>query len=130
VLFLADWVAVLPQEAMILFGWVFLAPPVYFFGVAFLTDWIENGVYDPAGVSRPRVARSAAASLLVMLLFVAGVVWSAMPAGSYHLHLGALSFSGMLTGMGVILAWSLAHWNAPRRRYHEDWGYLPIEIPS
>ena len=92
------------------------ALPSFFFGVAFLTDFIEKGVYDPAGVSRLRVARSAGASVLFMLLFVAGAVWSAMPAGSNHLHRGALSFSGILTASGVILAWSLAYWNAPRRR--------------
>lgn len=130
VLFLVDWVTVLPREAMIVFGYVFLAPPVYFFGVACLTDWIEKGVYDPAGVSRLRVTLSAAGSLLFMLLFVGGAVWSAWPAGSDHLPLGALSFVGMLAAFGVVLAWSLAHWNAPRRRYHEEWGRLPIEIPS
>lgn len=130
VLFLADWVTLLPREAMIIFGWVFLAPSVYFFGVAFLTDWIEKGVYDPAGVSRRRVALSAAGSLLFMLLFVAGAVWSAWPAGSDHLGLGALPFAGMLAACAVGLAWNLAHWNAPRRRYHEEWGRLPIEIPS
>ena len=130
VLFLADWVTVLPREAMITFGYVFLAPPVYFFGVAFLTDWIEKGVYDPAGVSRLRVALSAADSLLFMLVFGAGTVWSAWPAGSDHLGLGALSYGGWMVAYSVVLAWSLAHWNAPRRRYHEEWRRLPIEIPS
>ena len=129
-LFLANWVTVLPREAMIIFGYVFLAPPVYFFGVAFLMDWIEKGVYDPAGVSRLRVALSAAGSLLFMLLFVAGVVWSAWPAGSDHLGLGAVSFVGWMVAYSVVLAWSLAHSNAQRRRYHEEWGCLPIEIPS
>src|SRR5262249_49270490 len=78
-LFAADWVTVLPREAMITFGYVFLALPVYFFGLAFLTDWIEKGVYDPAGASRLRVALSAAGSLLFMLLFVAGAAWSDWP---------------------------------------------------
>jgi hypothetical protein len=49
VLLAADWVAVLPREHWITFGYVFLASPVWFFGLAFLTDWIEKGVYDPAG---------------------------------------------------------------------------------
>jgi hypothetical protein len=131
VLFLADWVTLLPREAMIIFGWVFLALPVYFFGVAFLTDWIERGVYDPARVSRLRVALSAASSLLFVLLFVAGAVWSYCPTGWDPLGPGAapLPFAGMLAACGVVLAWSLAHWNAPRQRYHEDWGRLPIDLP-
>ena len=128
ILFLADWVTLLPREAMIIFGWVFLALPVYFFGVALLTDWIEKGVYDPAEVSRLRVALSAAGSLLFMLLFVSGAVWSDCPTGWDHL--GAVPFAGMLAACGVVLAWSLAHWNAPRQRYHEEWGRLPIEMPS
>jgi hypothetical protein len=55
-LFAAGWVNALPREAMITFGYVYFAVPADFFGVAFLTDWIEKGVYDPAGVSRLRVA--------------------------------------------------------------------------
>jgi ATP-dependent Clp protease ATP-binding subunit ClpC len=131
VLFLADWVTLLPREAMIIFGAVFLALPVYFFSVAFLTDCIEKGVYDPAGVSRLRLALSAAGSLLFMLLFVAGAVWSLCPTGWDPQGLGAaLRFAGLLAACGAVLAWNLAHWNAPRRRYHEEWGRLPIELPS
>jgi ATP-dependent Clp protease ATP-binding subunit ClpC len=130
VLFLADWVAVLPREEMLTFAYLFLAPPVYFVGVAFLTDWIEKGAYDPAGAPRLRVALSAAGSLLFLLWFAAGAVWSVWPTGWDHLGRGVLPFAGMLTAFGVVLAWSLAHWNAPRRRYHEEWGRLPIEMPS
>jgi hypothetical protein len=128
ILFAADWVTLLPREAMIIFAHVFLAPPVYFFGVAFLTDWIEKGVYEPAGVSRPRVALSAAGSLLFMLLFVAGVAWTGWLTGWDHL--GSVPFAGVMAACSVVLAWSLAHWNAPRRRYHEEWRRLPIEMPS
>jgi hypothetical protein len=126
--FAADWVALLPREAMIIFGYGFLAPPVYFFGVAFLTDWIEKGAYGPAGVSRPRVALSAAGSLLFMLLLVAGAAWTDWPTGWDHL--GGVWLASILAAYSVVLAWSLAHWNAPRRRYHEEWGRLPIEMPS
>jgi hypothetical protein len=127
-LFAADWVTALPREALIPFGYVFLALPVFFFGVAFLTDWIEKGAYDPARASRPRVALSAAGSLLFMLLFVAGTAWLDWPTGWDHW--GSVQLAGMLTACSVVLAWSLAHWNAPRRRYHEEWGRLPIEMPS
>jgi ATP-dependent Clp protease ATP-binding subunit ClpC len=127
-LFACEWVTMLPREEMITFVYVFLAPPVYWLGLAFLTDWIEKGVYDPAGVSRLRVALSAASSLLFMLLLVAGAVWSDWPMDSDHL--GAVLLPGMLAPGSVVLAWSLAHRNAPRRRYHEEWGRLLIEIPS
>jgi hypothetical protein len=125
-LFAADWVSVLPREAMIPFVYVFLAPPVFFFGLAFLTDCIEKGVYDPVGVSRRRLALSAAGSLLFMLLFVAGAAWSDWPTR----WLGSGPFAGVLAACSVGLAWGLAQSNAPRRRYHEEWGRLPIEIPS
>jgi hypothetical protein len=113
---------------MIIFVYVFSAAPADFFGVAFLTDWIEKGVYDPARVSRLRVALSAAGSLLLMLLFVAGVAWLDWPTGCDHL--GALWLAGMLAGFSVILARALALVFAERRRYHEEWGHLPIEMPS
>jgi len=128
VLLAADWVTALPREVMITFAYVFLALPVYLFGLAFLTDWIEKRVYDPAGVSRLRVALSAAGSLLFMLLFVAVPVWRDWPTGWDHL--GSVPLAGMLAACSVIPAWGLAHSNAPRRRYHEEWGRLPIEIRS
>jgi hypothetical protein len=127
-LFAAEWVTVLPREAMISFVYIFLVPPVYLLGLAFLTDWIEKGVYDPAGVSRLRVARSAAGSLLFMLLFVAGAGWLVWLTGWDHL--GYVLFVGMLAAGSVVLAWVLARENAPRRRYHEEWGSLPIELHS
>jgi hypothetical protein len=127
-LFAAGWVTALPREAMITFGYVYFAVPADFFGVAFLTDWIEKGVYDPAGVSRLRVALSAAGSLLLMLLFVAGVAWTDWPTGWDHL--GAVQWAGMLAACSVGLAWGLAQLFAERRRYHEEWGRLPIELPS
>jgi hypothetical protein len=128
VLFAAGWVTALPREAMITGGYVFLALPVYLFGLAFLTDWIEKGVYDPAGVSRLRVALSAASSLLFMLLFVAGAGWPDWPTDWDHL--GAVPFAAMGAACSVGLAWGLAQSFAERRRYHEEWGRLPIEIPS
>jgi hypothetical protein len=130
VLVLADWVTVLPRETLLTFGYVFLALPVYFIGAAFLTDWIEKGVYGPARAPRHRVALSAAGSLLVMLLFGVGAVWSTSPADSNQLRLSALWYVGWMVAHSVVLAWGLAQWNAPRRRYHEDWGRLPIEVAS
>jgi ATP-dependent Clp protease ATP-binding subunit ClpC len=126
--FAAEWVTVMPREVMITFAYVFLGLPVYLFGLAFLTDWFEKRVYDPAGVSRLRVALSAAGSLLFMLLFVAGAAWSDWPTGWDHL--GVVLFAGMLAAYSVALGWGLAHSNAPRRRYHQEWGRLPIEIPT
>ncbi|HEX4589619.1 MAG TPA: hypothetical protein VH120_06800 [Gemmataceae bacterium] len=128
VLLAADWVTALPREYWITFGYVFLAPPVWLFGLAFLTDWIEKGVYDPAGASRLRLALSAAGSLLFVLLFVAGAAWSDWPTDWNPL--GAVAFAGMLAACSAGLAWCMAWSNAPRRRYHEEWGSLPIEIPT
>jgi hypothetical protein len=129
--FAAGWVALLPREAMLLFVHVFLVPPLYFFGVAFLTDWIEKGVYDPAGVSRLRVALSATGSLLFMLWFVGGAAWiGGWPTTWDHLGSAPFPYAGIMAASSVVLAWNLAHWNAPRRRYHEEWGHLPIETPS
>jgi hypothetical protein len=87
---------------MITGGYAFLALPVYLFSLAFLTDWIEKGVYDPAGVSRLRVALSAASSLLFMLLFVAGAGWPDWPTDWDHL--GAVPFAGMLAACSGVLA--------------------------
>jgi hypothetical protein len=123
-----DWVALLPREAMITFAYVFLAPPLYLLGLAFLTDSIEKAVYDPATVSRLRVARSAAGGLLCMLLLLAGVAWSDWPLGWDHL--GYYSFAGLTAAGSVAIAWGTARENAPRRRSHEEWARLPIEIPS
>ena len=36
----------------------------------------------------------------------------------------------MLAACSVVLAWGLAKSFAERRRYHEEWGRLPIEISS
>jgi hypothetical protein len=63
-----------------------------------------------------------------MLLFVAGVAWLDWPTGWDHL--GALWLAGMLAGFSVVLAWALALLFAECRRYHEEWGRLPIELPS
>jgi hypothetical protein len=128
VLLAADWVTALPREATITFVYAFLALPVYLFSLAFLTDWIEKGVYDPAGTSRLRVALSAASALLFMLLFVAGAGWSDWPTDRDPL--GSVPFAGMLAAYSVVLAWGLAQSFAEPRRYHEEWGRLPIEIPS
>jgi hypothetical protein len=128
VLFAAGWVTALPREAMITGAYAFLALPLYLFGLAFLTDWIEKRVYDPARVSRLKVALSAASSLLFMLLFVAGAAWSDWPTDWDHL--GAVPFAGMLAAYSVVLAWGLARSFAKRRRPHEEWAGLPIEPGS
>ena len=106
----------------------FFSPCLCLFGLAFLTDWIEKGAYNPARVSRRRVALSAAGSLLPMLLFVAGVAWTDWPTGWDHL--GAVPFAGMMAVCSAALAWSVALLFAERRRYHEEWDRLPIELPS
>jgi hypothetical protein len=36
----------------------------------------------------------------------------------------------MLVAGSVAIAWNLARENAEHRRYHKEWGSLPIELPS
>jgi hypothetical protein len=127
-LFAARWVTASLREAMITLGYVYFAVPADLFGIAFLTDWIEKGAYNPARVSRRRVALSAAGSLLLMLLFVVGVAWTNWPTGWDNL--GAVPFAGMMAVCSAALAWSVALLFAERRRYHEEWDRLPIELPS
>jgi hypothetical protein len=128
VLFAAEWVAAWPREATISAAYAFLALPVYLIGLAFLTDCIEKGFYDPGRASRLKVARSAASSLLFMLLFVAGAAWTTWPRDWGHLGAGAIA--GFLAAPTPVIAWCLAQSFAERRRYHEEWSGLPIEPSS
>ena len=121
-------VAALPREAMIPATYAFLGLPLYLFSVAFLTDCFEKAFYDRAKVSRLRVALSACIGLLFMLLFVAGVVWLPLVKGLDPLRL--VRYAGILAASPVVTALSLALGCAERRRYHQEWGRLPIEMSS
>ena len=83
---------------------------------------------DSAKVSRIRVALSACIGLLFMLSFVAGAVWPGWLTGLDPLRL--VPYASILAAFSVVTALSLALGCAERRRYHQEWGCLPIEIAS
>ena len=124
----AGRVAALPREAMIPAAYAFLGLPLFLFSLAFLTDFFEKAFHDRAKVSRLRVALSACIGLLFMLLFVAGAVWPGWLTGLDPL--GLVPYASILAAFSVVTALSLALGCAERRRYHEEWGRLPIEMSS
>jgi ATP-dependent Clp protease ATP-binding subunit ClpC len=107
---------------------VVLALPLYLFGLAFLTGGMEKALHGPGGRSWLRVAPVAAGSVLLTVLCVACVSWPAWPADGDPL--GAVLVVGGLAAHSVVFAGFLAQSSAARRRYHEEWGRLPIEMPS
>ena len=124
----AGRVVELPREAMIHGAYAFLGLPLYLFGLTFLTDCFEKAFYDRAKVSRLRVALSACIGLLFMLLFIAGAVWPGWLTGLDPL--GLVPYASILAAFSVVTALSLALGCAERRRYHQEWGRLPIEMSS
>jgi hypothetical protein len=124
----AGRVVELPREAMIHGAYAFLGLPLYLFSLAFLTDCFEKAFHDRAKVSRLRVALSACIGLLFMLLFIAGAVGPGWLTGLDPL--GLVPYASILAAFSVVTALSLALGCAERRRYHQEWGRLPIEMPS
>jgi hypothetical protein len=124
----AGRVTALPREAMYHATYAFLGLPLYLFSVAFLTDFFEKAFHDRAQVSRIRVALSACIGLLFMLLFVGGAVGPPMVTGRDPLRL--VPYASILAACSVLTALSLALGCAERRRYHQEWGRLPIEMSS
>jgi hypothetical protein len=124
----AGRLAALPREAMIPAAYAFLGLPLFLFSLAFLTDCFEKAFHDRAKVSRLRVGLSACIGLLFMLLFVAGAVWHPLVRGLDPLKL--VRYAGLLAACPVVTALVLALGCAERRRYHQEWGRLPVEVSS
>ena len=108
------------HEALILSLCAVLTIPVWLSGVVFLTSFMEKAVYGPAGRSWIKVALVVAGLWLFMLLWFAAWSW---PIGSAPI---------VLVGFLVVAlhACALSHSSLLRRRYQEEWGRLPIDIPS
>jgi hypothetical protein len=121
-------VAAWPREAVYHAMYAFLGLPLCLFSLAFVTDCFEKAFYDRAKVSRLHVALSACTGLLFMLLFVAGAVLPGWLTGLDPLRL--VPYAGILAAWPVVTALSLALGCAERRRYHQEWGRLPIEFAS
>jgi hypothetical protein len=124
----AGRMAALPREAMYHATYAFLGLPLYLYSLAFLTDCFENAFHDRAKVSRLRLALSACIGLLFMLMFVGGAVGPTLVAGWDSLRLAP--YASILAAFSVVTALSLALGCAERRRYHQEWVRLPIEMPS
>jgi hypothetical protein len=124
----AGRVAALPREATYHGAYAFLGLPLFLFCLAFFTDFFETAFVDRAKVSRLRVALSACIGSLFMLLFVAGAVWPAWLKGLDLLRLAR--YASILAAVPAVTALVLALGCAERRRYHQEWGRLPIEPVS
>jgi hypothetical protein len=114
------------REALILCLCAVLTIPAWLSGCVFLTSFMEKAVYGPAGRSWLKVALVVAGSWLFMLLWFAAWSWPILSApivlAGYlmvALHVCALAQSSLL----------LRQYHE-QRQYHEEWGRLPIDIPS
>jgi len=122
VAFLAvGWVSAWPGEAFILLFYPVLALPVFLAGLVFLTDWMEKGLYAPAGRSWSKFALGAAGSWLFMLLWFAGITW---PAEWYHWHW--LVFMGCAVAAAPGFTYGLSQSSIARKRYEAEWARLDI----
>jgi hypothetical protein len=124
-------VSVWPREALLRCLFAVLAVPVYLPGFVFLTHWMEIALDRPAGRSRLKVALVSVGSSLDTLLGLAAFGWPIWSAN--HDHLGAILFAvwvGCVVVAAAVWPHAFAQSSLLRRQYHEEWGRLPIEIPS
>ena len=116
------------REALILSLCAVLTIPAWLSGVVFLASFMEKAVYGPAGRSWLKVALVVAGSWLFMLLLLAAwslPIWSAERA---YPNPTAIVMGGFLIVPLNVCA--LVQSSLLRRRYQEEWGRLPIDIPS
>jgi hypothetical protein len=86
---------------------------------------MEKALYGPAGRSWLKVALVVAGSWLFMLLLLAAWSWPIWSAEWGHFAIVLAAFL-----IVALHACALAHSSLLRRRYQEEWGRLPIDIPS
>ena len=95
---------------------------------------MEKAVYGPAGRSWLKVALVVAGSWLFMLLWFAAWSWPNWSAEWVYSHPFAIVLAGFLIVPLNVCA--LVQSSLLRRQYHEErqcyeeWGRLPIDIPS
>ena len=117
-----------PREALVQCICAVLTIPAWLSGVVFLTRFMEKAVYGPAGRSWLKVALLVAGSWLFMLLWLAAwnwPIWSAVRGDSNPFIIVLAGF--LIVALHVC---GLAQSSLLRRQYHEEWGRLPIDIPS
>ena len=112
-------------EALILSLCAVLTIPAWLSGLVFLTSFLEKALYGPAGRSWLKVALLVAGSWLFMLLWFTAWRW---PIWSVVSNPNAIVLAGFL--IVALHACALAQSCLLRRQYHEEWGRLPIDIPS
>jgi hypothetical protein len=123
-----------PREALIQSVCAVLTIPAWLSGLVFLTSFMAKALYGPAGRSWLKVALLVAGSWLFMLLWFAAWSWPILSAVWAYPNLNAIVLTGFL--IVPLHACALAQSSLLRRQYHEErqyqeeWGRLPIDIPS
>jgi hypothetical protein len=106
-----------------------MAVPLYLFSLVFLTDWMRRALYGPTGRSLVSVARVAAGSWLVTLLFAGGLavlpLLFGLSAAEWDLG-GGIVLAGWLVLWAPGMAYALAQSSNDRIRYQQEWANLPI----
>jgi hypothetical protein len=121
-------------EALILSLCAVLTIPAWLSGVVFLTSFMEKALYGPAGRSWLKVALVVAGSWLLVLLWFAAwnlPIWSAewaYPNPNAIVMAGFLIVS--LNVCALVQSSLLRRQYHEEKQYHEEWGRLPIDIPS
>ena len=123
-----------PRESLIQSVCAVLTIPAWLSGLVFLTSSMAKALYGPAGRSWLKVALLVAGSWLFMLLWFAAWSWPILSAVWAYPNLNAIVLTGFLIVPLKVCA--LVQSSLLRRQYHEEreyqeeWGRLPIEIPS
>jgi hypothetical protein len=117
-----------PREALFQCICAVLTIPAWLSGLVFLTSFMEKALYGPAGRSWLKVALVVAGSWLFMLLLLAAWSWPIWSAEWVNSNPFAIVLAGFL--MVALHVSALAQSSLLRRRYQEEWGRLPIEMPS
>jgi hypothetical protein len=117
-----------PREALVQCICAVLTIPAWLSGVVFLTSFMEKAVYGPAGRSWLKVALLVAGSGLFMPLWFAAWSWPNWSTEWTYSHPFAIVLAGFL--IVALHVCALAQSSLLRRQYHEEWGRLPIDLPS
>jgi hypothetical protein len=115
-------------EAFVLSLCAVLTIPAWLSGLVFLTRFMEKAVYGPAGRSWLKVALLVAGSGLSVLLWSVAWSWPNWSPEWAYSHPFAFVLAGFL--IVALHVCALAQSSLLRRQYHEEWGRLPIDLPS
>lgn len=127
------WGSAWSREARLLYLDVAITLPAFLVGFSILTVAMEKALdsakkYSAQGPSRKKVALIAAASWLLMMLWLVGLTWRTWP--TEWDYLSGVLFALWTAPAGLLFPYALAQSATLRRRYHEEWSRLPIEPSS